>query len=278
MVVLAIVILYLTSLFSWVIQAFVDSQIMTPRKMERGIKESLKRLVHYGLFSFGFLVAVSMAGLDLQKITIVIGALGVGIGFGLQNIVNNFVSGLILLFERPVKVGDIINIDQDWGTITKIGLRSTVFETFDNSEIIVPNADLIAQKVTNWTFTSKVVRAVLPVGVAYGSPLEKVLEILNKAAKEHPEVLSNPAPNSIFEGFGSSSIDFQLRFWVLTIDERLRIRTEVAVIVDRLFREESIVIAFPQLDLHLRSTDSDLQPLGGEKSPKNRTETDGKSE
>ena len=278
MVVLVIVILYLTSLFSWVIQAFVDSQIMTPRKMERGIKESLKRLVHYGLFSFGFLVAVSMAGLDLQKITIVIGALGVGIGFGLQNIVNNFVSGLILLFERPVKVGDIINIDQDWGTITKIGLRSTVFETFDNSEIIVPNGDLIAQKVTNWTFTSKVVRAVLPVGVAYGSPLEKVLEILNKAAKEHPEVLSNPAPNSIFEGFGSSSIDFQLRFWVRTIDERLRIRTEVAVIVDRLFREENIVIAFPQMDLHLRSIDSDLQTFLGEKSPNTRSETAEKSE
>jgi small-conductance mechanosensitive channel len=273
MVVVVIVILYLTSLFSWMIQAFVDSQIMTPRKMERGIKESLKRLVHYGLFTFGFLVAVSMAGLDLQKFTIVVGALGVGIGFGLQNIVNNFVSGLILLFERPVKVGDIINIDQDWGTITKIGLRSTVFETFDNSEIIVPNGDLIAQKVTNWTFSSKLVRIVLPVGVAYGSPLEKVLGILNKAAKEHPEVLPEPQPNSIFEGFGNSSIDFQLRFWVSTVEERLRIRTEVAVIIDRLFREEDIVIAFPQLDLHLRSIDSDLQPLCGTKSPEIHTDT-----
>ena len=272
MVILVIIILYLTSLFSWVIQAFVDSQVMTPRKMDIGIKESLKRLFHYGFFTLGFLIAVSTAGLDLQKITILVGALGVGIGFGLQNIVNNFVSGLILLFERPVKVGDIINIDQDWGTITKIGLRSTVFETFDNSEIIVPNADLIAQKVTNWTFSNKVVRAVLPVGVAYGSPLEKVLEILNKAAKEHPDVLKYPVPNSIFEGFGSSSIDFQLRFWVRTIDERLRIRTEVAVIIDRLFREENIVIAFPQLDLHLRSIDSGLQPLGGEKPSETRTE------
>ena len=270
MVVLVIVILYLTVIISWVIQAFVDSQIMTPRKMERGVKESLKRLIHYGLFTLGFLIAVSMAGLDLQKITILIGALGVGIGFGLQNIVNNFVSGLILLFERPVKVGDIINIDQDWGTIARIGLRSTVFETFDNSEIIVPNADLIAQKVTNWTFSSKIVRVVLPVGVAYGSPLEKVLEILNKAAKEHSEVLSNPAPNSIFEGFGNSSIDFKLRFWVRTIDERLRVRTEVAVIIDRLFREEGIEIAFPQLDLHLRSIDSDLQTLWSEKSLKTR--------
>ena len=272
MVVMVIIVLYLTTIFSWVIQAFVDSQIMTPRKMERGIKESLKRLIHYGLFTVGFLMAISMAGLDLQKFTILAGAFGVGIGFGLQNIVNNFVSGLILLFERPVKVGDIINIDQDWGTITRIGLRSTVLETFDRSEIIVPNADLIAQKVTNWTFSSKIVRVVLPVGVAYGSPLEKVLEILNKAAAEHSEVIPDPKPNSIFEGFGTSSIDFKLRFWVHSIDERLRIRTEVAVIIDRLFREEDIVIAFPQQDLHLRSIDSDLQDLFGKSSSKTKTD------
>jgi small-conductance mechanosensitive channel len=272
MVVMVIIVLYLTTIISWMIQAFVDSQIMTPRKMERGIKESLKRLVHYGLFTVGFLMAISMAGLDLQKFTILAGAFGVGIGFGLQNIVNNFVSGLILLFERPVKVGDIINIDQDWGTITRIGLRSTVFETFDRSEIIVPNADLIAQKVTNWTFSSKIVRVVLPVGVAYGSPLEKVLEILNKAAAEHSEVIPYPKPDSIFEGFGTSSIDFKLRFWVNSIDERLRIRTEVAVIIDRLFREEDIVIAFPQQDLHLRSIDSDLQDLFRKNSSKTKTD------
>jgi len=278
MVVMVIIVLYLTTLFSWVIQAFVDSQIMAPKKMDRGIKESLKRLIHYGLFTIGFLVAISMAGLDLQKFTILAGALGVGIGFGLQNIVNNFVSGLILLFERPVKVGDTINIDQDWGTITKIGLRSTVFETFDRSEIIVPNADLIAQKVTNWTFSSKIVRVNLPVGVAYGSPLEKVLEILIKAATEHPEVLTYPKPDSIFEGFGTSSIDFKLRFWVSTIEERLRVRTEVAVIIDRLFREEDIVIAFPQQDLHLRSIDSDLQKLFGAKASKKKSDKEEKKD
>jgi small-conductance mechanosensitive channel len=151
-------------------------------------------------------------------------------------------------------------------------LRSTVFETFDRSEIIVPNADLIAQKVTNWTFSSKIVRVVLPVGVAYGSPLEKVLEILNKAAVEHSEVIPYPKPDSIFEGFGTSSIDFKLRFWVNSIDERLRIRTEVAVIIDRLFREEDIVIAFPQQDLHLRSIDSDLQDLFRKNSSKTKTD------
>lgn len=278
MVVMVVVVLYLTTIISWVIQAFVDSQIMTPKKMDVGVKESLKRLAHYGLFTIGFLVAVSMAGLDLQKFTILAGALGVGIGFGLQNIVNNFVSGLILLFERPVKVGDVINIDQDWGTIKRIGLRSTVFETFDRAEIIVPNADLISNKVTNWTFSSKIVRVVLPVGVAYGSPLEKVLEILNRAAKEHPEVFSYPEPNSIFEGFGNSSIDFTLRFWIHSIEDRLKIRSEVAVIVDRLFREEGIEIPFPQRDLHLRSVDKKLHPLFGAQPSKVRDDQDGSSE
>jgi small-conductance mechanosensitive channel len=278
MVVMVIVVIYLTTIISWVIQAFVDSQIMTPRKMDIGVKESLKRLTHYALFSVGFLVAVSMAGLDLQKFTILAGALGVGIGFGLQNIVNNFVSGLILLFERPVKVGDIINIDQDWGTIKKIGLRSTIFETFDRAEIIVPNADLVAQKVTNWTFSSKIVRVNLPVGVAYGSPLEKVLGVLNRAAREHPDVFSYPEPNTIFEEFGNSSINFRLRFWVHTIDDRMKIRSEVAVIVDRLFREEGIEIPFPQRDLHLRSIDSNLQSQFGAQPQKANTDTEESSE
>jgi potassium efflux system protein len=278
MVVMVIVVLYLTTLISWVIQAFAESQFMTPKKMDVGVKESLKRLTHYGLFTIGFLVAVSMAGLDLQKFTILAGALGVGIGFGLQNIVNNFVSGLILLFERPVKIGDTVTIGEDWGIISRIGLRSTVVETFDRSELIVPNADLISQKVTNWTFSSKVVRVKLPVGVAYGSPLDKVLEILNRAAREHPDVLSYPEASTIFESFGNSSIDFTLRFWVHTIDDRMKVRSEVAVIVDRLFREENITIPFPQQDLHLRSIDSGLQPMFGAQPPQANAETEGTSE
>ncbi len=274
MVVMVIFVLYLTTLISWVIQATVESQIMTPRKMDVGVKESLKRLVHYGLFTVGFLVAVSMAGLDLQKFTILAGALGVGIGFGMQNIVNNFISGLILLFERPVKIGDTVTINENWGVISRIGLRSTIIETFDRSEIIVPNATLISENVTNWTFSSKIVRVRLSVGVAYGSPLEKVLGILNRAAKEHPDVLTYPEPSSIFEGFGNSSIDFTLRFWIHTIDDRVTVRTEVAVILDRLFREEGITIPFPQQDLHLRSIDSNVQTLFGAQPPEAQSNTE----
>ena len=199
-----------------------------------------------------------MAGLDLQKFTIIAGALSVGIGFGLQNIVNNFVSGLILLFERPVKVGDTINIDDQWGTITRIGMRSTVFETLDRSEIIVPNSDLISQKVTNWTFTTNISRIVLTVGVAYGSPLDKVLEILMRVAQEHPEILKDPESSAIFTGFGESSIDFELRVWISDINKRLKVKSELGQAVDRYFREEGITIPFPQRDLHLRSIEADL--------------------
>ncbi len=258
MVVMVAVVLYLTNLISWILQALTDAHYMTPRKMDLGVKTALKRLLHYALFTVGFFVAVSMAGLDLQKFTIIAGALSVGIGFGLQNIVNNFVSGLILLFERPVKVGDTINIDDQWGTITRIGMRSTVFETLDRSEIIVPNSDLISQKVTNWTFTSNVSRIVLVVGVAYGSPLDKVLDILMRVAKEHPDILDDPLSSAIFTGFGESSIDFELRVWITDINKRLKAKSELGQAVDRYFREEGITIPFPQRDLHLRSIDGHI--------------------
>ena len=268
MVAIVVLVLYLTSLLSWVLQAFADAHYLTPRRIDFGVKAALKRLLHYIIFTIGFFVAVSMAGLDLQKFTIIAGALGVGIGFGLQNIVNNFVSGLILLFERPVKVGDTINIDDQWGTITRIGMRSTVFETLDRSEIIVPNSDLISQKVTNWTFTSNISRIVLTVGVAYGSSLDKVLEILMRVAKEHPEVLNEPETSAIFTGFGESSIDFELRVWISDIGKRLKVKSELGQAVDRYFREEGITIPFPQRDLHLRSIESNLQEILKKPAPK----------
>ena len=256
---LVLCILYLSIIFSWVLQATLDTQVLTPRGMDIGVRDSIKRLMHYSLVLIGFTIALSIAGIELEKFAILVGALGVGIGFGLQNIVNNFISGLILLFERPVKVGDTINIDDQWGTITKIGLRSTIFETLDRSEIIVPNSDLISQKVTNWTLSSKVSRIVLPVGVAYGSPLEKVLDILLDVAKKHPDILSYPETSAIFTGFGDSSIDFELRVWIMDVKQRLRIKSEIGIAIDHAFKDAGITIPFPQRDLHLRSIEADLQ-------------------
>jgi small-conductance mechanosensitive channel len=278
MVVMVALVIYLTSLVSWILQALADAHYMSPRKMDFGVKTAMKRLLHYALFSVGFFIAVSMAGLELQKFAIIAGALGVGIGFGLQNIVNNFVSGLILLFERPVKVGDTINIDDQWGTITRIGLRSTIFETLDRAEIIVPNSELISQKVINWTFTTHISRIVLTVGVAYGSPLSKVLGILMRVAQEHPDILNDPESSAIFTGFGDSSIDFELRVWVSDINKRLRIKSELGLAIDSAFREEDITIPFPQRDLHLHSIESKLEPIPADLSEKSPSEPQGPTE
>ena len=260
MVVLIALVLYLTNLASWVLQALLDAQVLTPRGMAFGVRAAFKRLIHYALFTIGFFIAISMAGIGLEKFAIIAGALGVGIGFGLQNIVNNFISGLILLFERPIKIGDTISLEGQWGTISKIGLRSTVVETLDRSEVIVPNADLISQKVTNWTLTNDISRIVLNVGVAYGSPLDKVLKVLMRVSEEHPDVLKDPQASALFTGFGESSLDFELRVWVADISQRLIVKSDLGQAIDHYFREEGITIPFPQRDLHLRSIEDDLRP------------------
>jgi small-conductance mechanosensitive channel len=209
----------------------------------------------------GFVLAAGVAGVDLSKFGFLAGALGVGIGFGLQNIVNNFLSGLILLFERPVKVGDTVTLEDQWGTITRIGLRSTVVETADKSEVIVPNSELISQRVVNWTFSSNMSRVLLPIGVAYGTPLEKVLAILLQVADEHPMTLKHPEPSAIFTGFGDNAINFELRVWISDINQRLQVRSELGLAIDRHFRAAGIVIPFPQRDLHLLSIAPTLQEL-----------------
>jgi small-conductance mechanosensitive channel len=278
MVVLVALVIYLTTLFSWILQAFVDAQFLTPRGMAFGVRSAFKRLLHYALFTIGFFIAISMAGIGFEKFAIVAGALGVGIGFGLQNIVNNFISGLILLFERPIKVGDIISLEDQWGTVSKIGLRSTVVENFDRAEVIVPNADLIAQKVTNWTLTSTISRVILTVGVAYGSNLTRVLSILDTAGRAHPDVLSDPEPNAIFTGFGESSIDFELRVWISDINKRLSVKSELGQTIDSRFREAGISIPFPQRDLHLCSIDPNLQAMFGVPANRPSPETQESSE
>jgi small-conductance mechanosensitive channel len=220
-----------------------------------GVQLALSRLVHYALVLIGFLFALGALGVNFRNITIIGGALGVGIGFGLQGIVNNFVSGLILLFERPIKVGDWVQLGDQWGEIAKIGLRATVVRTFDRSEVVVPNADLVSNQVTNWTLTDRYMRIRLNVGVAYGSDVPLVMQTLREVAMDNPMVVSNPAPQILFVAFGDSSLDFELRIWVNEIENFVEVRSQVNQEIDRRFRESGIVIAFPQRDLHLRSVD-----------------------
>ena len=189
-------------------------------------------------------------------------ALGIGIGFGLQSIVNNFVSGLILLFERPVRVGDFIEFGEKWAEIKKIGLRATIVQTFDQADVIIPNADLVANPVINWTLSNRRVRLIIQVGVAYGSDISLVIETLVACAKQNSHLAKEPIPQVLFLNFGESALEFELRVWVLDADDRLVVSSELHQEIDRRFREAKIEIAFPQRDLHLRSRDESviLQP------------------
>ncbi len=258
MVLLSALVIYLSIQTSWILRATLETQFFPYRNVDRGVSDSIKKLLHYFLVFVGFLLAMGIAGLELRNFAVLAGAFGIGIGFGLQNIINNFVSGLILLFERPVKVGDIVVLDGEWGRVGKIGLRSTIIETFDQSELIVPNSRFISEKVTNWTFSNSRSRVVLPVGVAYGSDIELVLKILLEAAVRHELILKDPAPSPIFVSFGNSSLDFELRCWISDIGSRFTVRSDLGCYIDRRFREEGVEIPFPQRDLHLRSVDANV--------------------
>jgi len=234
-------------------------------RVEQGVRHAMVRLLHYFIVFVAFLLALSILGFDITKLTIILSALGVGIGFGLQSIVNNFVSGLILLFERPIRVGDSIEITGQWAEIKRIGLRSTTVQTFDQADVIIPNADLVTQQVTNWTLSSRQVRLLVPVGVAYGSDVSLVMEKLIACANSNHMVEKTPAPQVLFLNFGESSLDFELRVWV-EAENRLKVNSELHQQIDKSFREANIVIAFPQRDLHIRSIDESI-PVGTERKP-----------
>jgi small-conductance mechanosensitive channel len=251
-------VLYASIFTSWGIRSLLEAEVFPRRRFDRGIRDAIKKLLHYALVFVGFLFAMSLAGVELKNFTVLAGAFGIGIGFGLQNIVNNFVSGIILLFERPIKVGDIVIVDNAWGTVLRIGLRSTVVTTLDESEIIVPNSLMVSEMVTNWSLTSPLCRVSVPVGVAYGSDVPLVLKILVEAGEENTNVLSDPAPSPLFNGFGDSSLDFELRVWISNVRDRLRVRSEICQFIDRRFREEGVEIPFPQRDLHLRSVSPEI--------------------
>jgi small-conductance mechanosensitive channel len=243
---------------SQLIRFVLDDDVLSRLELPRGAPASILKMTHYLVITAGFLLAVAAAGVDLSQLTIIVGALGVGIGFGLQNVVNNFVSGLILLFERPVNLGDRIDLDTLSGTVTDIGIRASVVRTWQGADVIVPNATLISNNLVNWTLTDLERRMEITVGVAYGTPPGRVLEILLGVARNHPGVLESPAPVALFTGFGSSSLDFELRAW--TTGDFVGIASELRVAVDRALREAAIEIPFPQLDLHLRTVATELLP------------------
>jgi len=238
---------------------FLLEEDVYPRfKLAQGVPYALSTLLHYGLILLGLLVAIGAAGFDLTRISLIAGALSVGIGFGLQTLVNNFVSGLILLFERPVKVGDSIEVQGLGGVVRRIGIRSSTIRTWDGAEVIVPNGLLISESLTNWTLSDRTRRIDVDVGVEYGTDPGRVLAILKEVAAASDDVLRNPAPVALFQGFGDSSLNFRLRFWTADFDRWLLVRSDLSVAVNDALAKAGITIPFPQRDLHVRSVDVDL--------------------
>ncbi|MGI9537366.1 MAG: mechanosensitive ion channel family protein, partial [Desulfocapsaceae bacterium] len=257
-VITVVMIIYITLLVSRALRAFLLQEVLPYHKVEKGVQLSIARLVHYAILSIGFIILLRVLGFGLSQITILGGALGVGIGFGLQAIVNNFVSGLILLFERPIKVGDMIDVGTQVGEVKELGLRATTVQTFDNAEVVIPNSQLISGSVTNWTLAEKRIRVRVPVGVAYGTDVTEVFRILLSCAQANPSVLSTPKPTALFLAFGASSLDFELRAWIPDFSDKLTVLSELNQDIESEFQLAGIEIPFQQTDLHLRSIDRDV--------------------
>lgn len=270
---------------SWItsrLMSFVLRQEIFPRlHMKEGVPYALTTFARYAIIAIGFIAAIAALGVPLDKVTIILSALGVGIGFGLQKFVSNVVSGFILLTERPFRLRDKIQIDDLIGSVTRIGIRASSIRTFDGAEVIIPNDDLISGRLINWTLSDTQQRETISVGVAYGTDPNEVLRILRRLASEHEKVHKSPAPVAVFRGFGDSSLNFELRVFMDAIDV-FEVPSDLAVAIDKAFAEAGITIPFPQRDVHLHGvpdgphTANEATQLRGDEAPKSGgTDTEG---
>jgi small-conductance mechanosensitive channel len=248
-----IVVIYISIVLSQIIRIVLEEDVLNRFSLSKGLPHTIAMLVRYSMITAGFFLAINAAGIPMDKLTIIIGAMSVGIGFGLQNVFNNLVSGLILLFERPIQLGDTVQVGQLTGNVESIGLRSSNIKTFDGAEVIVPNGQLISNEVINWTLSDQKRRIEINVGIDYASDPEKARDLLNTIFNNHPDVLDDPAPAVFFHGLGESSLDFVLLFWIADYNHSRRIKSEILFSIFEILKQNDINIPFPQRDLHIKS-------------------------
>jgi small-conductance mechanosensitive channel len=245
--------LWISWLLSRLLSFFLDQEVFPRVRMPSGVPFALATFSRYAILVVGFLVAMGTLGFSMDRVTLLVSALGVGIGFGLQNVINNFVSGIILLFERPLRVGDRVQIEDLVGVVSTIGIRASKVRTVDGADVIVPNGEFVSARVINWTLADQTRRITLPVGVAYGTKPRQVLEILQKLPQDHPEILADPPPEALFVGFGDSSLDFELRAFTRDVQRWKQVQSDLALATSEAFEAAKIQIPFPQRDLHVKN-------------------------
>ena len=241
-------------IFSRLLRFVLTEEVLPRIHLARGVPGAVDVLSRYGILLLGFFIALAAAGADFTKVTLLISALGVGIGFGLQNLVNNFVSGLILVFEHPIQVGDYVEVGTLFGEVRGIGFRASIVRTPDGADVIVPNSELIGSRVLNWSLSDRLRRINIPVSVAYGTDPNQVIDLLVGVARKHPAILLQPPPLAVFDRFADSSLNFTLLCWT-DVERFFLARSELTVAINDAFREAAIQIPFPQQDVHVHLPD-----------------------
>ncbi len=251
---LGCLVLYLGFWLSRLTSRLLHNSVFPRTGWDTGIQYTISTILHYVILVLGILTALNVLGFPLANLALVMGALGVGVGLGLQNIVSNFFSGLVLLIERPIKVGDVLVIDGQWGEVKQIRIRSTVFQTFDKSVVIIPNSEMTASRIVNWTHYGRgASRITLKIGVAYGTDVTLVTGLLKEVCAANPRVLKEPAPQVLFTAYGESSLDFSVLVHVKAPEDRMPATHELNAAIFEVFREHRIEVPFPQRDLHIKN-------------------------
>jgi potassium efflux system protein len=255
----ALVILIVTVIAARNIPGLLEMAVLQRLPLEASVRFAITTISRYLISLLGVILAFDAIGIGWDKVQWLAAAVTVGLGFGLQEIFANFVSGLIILVERPMRVGDTVTVGDTTGTVTRIRMRATTITDWNRKELLVPNKEFITSRLVNWSLSDRILRLVVPVGIAYGSDTEQAAQLLLEVAREHPDVLDEPEPSVVFMDFGESSLDFELRAFLPGVEVLPKVRNDLHMAIDAAFREAGIEIAFPQRDIHIRSVQPPLR-------------------